>query len=67
LADLDLSGDQSAQDHDENAGVTPAANQIADYSAQQPAGSPPEHFKVLDYTDQPPGPPPPSAGHIQTL
>jgi hypothetical protein len=69
LADLDLSGDQSAQDQDKNAGVTPAANQIVDYS-NEPAGPLPEpSFKVLDVSKKegagPPPPPQPSKPYNQ--
>ena len=60
MADLDLSGDQSAQDHDAHAGAT---NPVVDYSSQQPAGSPPEISAVpysIDYSiKEPAGPPPP--------
>jgi hypothetical protein len=60
LADLDPSGNQSAQDQDKNAGVTPAANQIVDYSTQETAGPPPEPIKVFDVSNKEgAGPPPP--------
>ena len=60
MADLDPSGNQSAQDQDKNAGVTPAANQIVDYSTQETAGPPPEPIKVFDVSNKEgAGPPPP--------
>ncbi len=59
MADLDLRGDQSAPDHDENTGAKPASQNVED-SSKPPRGSPPESVKILDYSDkQPAGPPPP--------